>query len=52
MTCLNVISAAVAALYVSYAEDPSALANTKPLVYNKLTNSFLERYRGKVSMFS
>jgi Mg2+/Co2+ transporter CorB len=48
---LKVISACVTALYVCYAEDPAALANTKPQVYNKLTNSFLEAYQSKVVMF-
>jgi hypothetical protein len=48
---LKVISACVASLYVCYAEDPAALANTKPQVYNKLTSSFMEAYSGKVVMF-
>ncbi len=51
MSALNVIQAAVAAVYVSYAEDPAALANTKPEVYNKLTNAFMERYKGRSAMF-
>ncbi len=51
-TCaLNVIQAAVAAVYVSYAEDPAALANTKPEEYNKLTNAFMERFKGRTAMF-
>jgi len=49
---LNVIQSAVGAIYVSYAEDPAALLNTKPEYYNKLTNAYLSVYRGKVPMFN
>jgi len=49
---LNVIQSAVAAIYVSYAEDPAALLNTKPEYYNKLTSAYLMAYRGKVPMFT
>jgi hypothetical protein len=47
-----VVHSEVSAIYVCYAEDPAALAQTKPAVYNKLTSAFMERFSGKVAMFN
>jgi len=46
VSCMEVIESSVAALFVCYAEDPQALAETKPDVNARLTAAFSEFYGG------
>lgn len=49
---LRVLQSGADTLLVCYAEDPTALQQTKSISYDKLTNAFHMRYSGRVPMFT